>query len=148
MAHRERPSDFVSTYTEIGRDASCEYYRAHKTLINKWVAECPGVKEARAAYIASLKPKPKPKPVPVVILPHDVDDLHAACAWFQEPRNGGWVCSVRADGLAYRGTRIMQPVDLIALAVDKGMDEWYVEADIMKRIAAHEGVDEWVLGNV
>lgn len=145
---RERPSDFWTTYVEIGRDATCEYYRCHKTLVMQWVRECPGIKEARAEYLASLKPKRKPKPKPVRIEDHDSDDLHAACAWFREPRNGGWVCGVRPDGLAYRGSRVMQPVEFIALALAKGMDEWYVEADIMKRLAQHEGVDEWVLGNV
>lgn len=148
---RERPSDFWSTYVELGRDATCEYYRCHKTLVTEWVVQCPGIKEARTAYLAERKAKAKRKPAmprPVTIDPYDRDDLHAACAWFREPRNGGWVCGQREDGLAYRGSRIMQPAEMIALALDKGMDEWYVEADMMKRIAQHEGVDEWVLGNV
>lgn len=151
MSKRAKPADFFSTYTEIGRDASCDYYRAHKTLINEWVGQSPGIKEARQAYVLEQRAKSvrkKPVVAKVEIAPHDPDDLHAACAYFREPRNGSWVCGVREDGLAYRGTRIMQPVDMISLALDKGMDEWYVEADIMKRIASHEGVDEWVLGNV
>lgn len=148
---RERPSDFWGTYVDLGRDATCEYYRCHKSLVVKWVKECPGIREARAAYLAERKAREsrKPaKPKPVVIQPHDADDLHAACAWFQDARNGGWVCAVREDGMAYRGSRVMQPTELIQLAIDKGMDEWYVEADMMRRVAMHDGVDEWVLGAV
>jgi hypothetical protein len=33
----------------------------------------------------------------------------------------------------------------LTMARDRGMDDWYVEADMMRRMALHEGNDEWVI---
>lgn len=150
---RPRPSDFWTTYVEVGRVGCIEHYRTHRTVVERWADEVGKVelRKARADYVAECKERVrgvvKAEPASPDPLGADPDDVAAACAYFREPRNGAWVCAINERGMAFRGSRVMQPAELVELAREKGMDEWYVEADIMKRYAMHADVDEWVLEN-
>lgn len=153
---RPRPDDFVTTYIEIGMDGCQEYYRAHRVTVRAWCVEV-GLEEIRAAradYVAQERAKraqakrPKVRKVRVDPCPPDPYDLRAACAYLRENRNGGWRVGLRDDGNYFVGTKELVGSEVVAMALVKGMDEWYVERDAMKNMREHEGVDEWVLGNV
>lgn len=149
---RPRPSDFWTTYVEVGRVGCIEHYRTHRTVVERWADEVGKVelRKARADYVAECKERARgtgPKlaaPLPDA-LGIDTDELAAACQFLRENKNGGWRVGCRDDGFYFVGSRICQPGEVIERAKAKGMDEWYVEADMFKRLDMHVGVDEWVL---
>lgn len=150
-ALRERPSDFWTTYVEVGRVGCIEHYRTHRTVVERWASEVgtAELRKARADYVSERKRQdamPKRLAQPVACGDEvDADELSAACAYLRENRNGGWRVGLRDDGRYFVGTRCCTGAEVIERAKAKGMDEWYVEADMFKRLAMHEGVDEWVI---
>jgi hypothetical protein len=75
----------------------------------------------------------------------DADELSAACQYLRDRQGGSWRVGLRDDGCYFVGTATLVGSEVIERAKSKGMDEWYVEADMFKRLALSEGNDEWVL---
>jgi hypothetical protein len=147
---RPRPSDFWTTYVEVGRVGCIEHYRTHRTVVERWADEVGKVelRKARADYVAEQKQRAKPQErevCHVAAQDFDPDECSAACQYLRENRNGGWRVGAREDGRYFVGTAVMGGAEVIERAKSKGMDEWYVEADMFKRLDMHVGVDEWVL---
>lgn len=146
---RPKPDDFRATYIRLGKPAVIEHYRAHWKTIKRWVEEegKDELRKARAEYVAAQRtvrvlPGTAPRVDAVKV---DPDDVSAACQYLRENRNGGWRVGLRDDGSYFVGTRNLVGSEVVSLAIAKGMDEWYVENDIRKRIALGDGIDEWVL---
>ena len=144
---RAKPTDFRSTYIEVGKPGCEAHYRAHWKTVDRWVEE-EGKAELRAARKAYVKAglKTKPKPVAIETGPEvDPEDLHAACQYLRERTNGGWTVGRRDDGRYFVGAASLTGAEVLERALAKGMDSWYVEADMMKRLALSDGVDQWVI---
>lgn len=149
---RQRPSDFWTTYVEVGRVGCIEHYRTHRTVVERWASEVgtAEIRKARADYVSECKQRGRSAFVNVSGdgdrgPDFDPDECSAACAYLRENRNGGWRVGLRDDGRYFVGTRCCTGSEVIERARAKGMDEWYVEADMFKRMAMHEGIDEWVI---
>lgn len=145
---RAKPTDFRSTYIEVGKPGCEAHYRAHWKTVDRWVEEegKAELRAARKAYVkAGLKAKPPPPKAVVIGDAVDDDDLHAACQYLRERANGGWRVGKRDDGRYFVGTASLTGAEVMERALAKGMDSWYVEADMMKRLALSEGVDQWVI---
>lgn len=145
---RPRPSDFWTVYIDIGKPGCEGHYRAHWKTVDRWVEEC-GKVELRAARANEVKRRreAKRKPLPpteprVDPSPPDPDDLKAACHYLRGPAT---YVGVNERGEYFVNGKIMLPSEILTLALAKGMDEWYIEADIMARLALNDDVDEFVL---
>lgn len=154
---RPKPDDFWTTYVEIGMTGCQEYYHAHRLTVRAWCVEegLEAIRAARSAYVAEQKAKalakrrkPRPSVPRIDPCPPDPCDLRAACQYLREKRGGSWCVGLRDDGNYFVGTNNLVGSEVVAMALDRGLDEWYIEADMMKNMREHEGVDQWVLGNV
>lgn len=145
---RPRPSDFRSTYIEVGKGGCELHYQAHWKTVDRWVEEegKDGLRAERRAFVKAKRARKPALAAPTDTGPDvDPDDLHAACQYLRERANGGWHVGKRADGRYFMGTRALTGAEVIERALAKGMDSWYVEADMLKRLQASEGLDLWVV---
>lgn len=146
---RPKPDDFRARYVELGKVGVGEYFGAHWKTVDRWVEEegKDGLRAERAEWVAEQRPrKPARVDAPVDLgRPCDPDDLAAACQYLRERQGGGWRVGLRDDNRYFVGGRTMRACDVLDMALARGMDEFYVERDMFKRIDLHLGVDEWVL---
>lgn len=149
---RPRPSDFWSVYVDVGKPGCEAHYRAHWKTVDRWVEEVGKnkLRAARAEKVAERRAKrnaakveaPKPLTDPC---PPDPDDLMAAVRYLQSNANGGWRVGIAEDGRYFVGRNIVFGSEVVERALAKGMDEWYVERDMMNRLSLEAGTDEFVL---
>lgn len=131
---------------DVGKPGCEAHYRAHWKTVDRWVEECGKVelRAARAEEVARRRDaKRKPdKPQGIDLGPKvDKDDLHAACHYLRDKTT---LVGIRANGRYFVGRQDMTGAEVLQLALARGMDEWYIERDIMARLDL-ECVDEFVL---
>lgn len=127
---RPVPGDFEVVFVEQGR-LECEaWYRARRTTVDRWLAECGKQRliDKRAAFVKHLRmQKQAPKPVERQAVARDRRKVapalvNRAANFLRCVRNGGWVVAPTSDGDWRVGTRRRSAAELVDMAVQRGFD--------------------------